>query len=184
MEPDRFSGKPKNADRLNLCIRQASHIHFPALKAIEIAAFQTLLAENAVSGEAVASSDEDLERYLSDSLLFGAFDQTGMPVGFAGGYFVENSLHIGEVNVHPDWQSMGVGRDLVRSLLEAGQAKAVECATLTTDRYVPFNARFYASLGFRILEFDACCERLARLLEAERTAGLDPVRRVAMRLNF
>lgn len=52
------------------------------------------------------------------------------------------------------------------------------------SRFAPFNAPFYRSLGFHIVEGDACPERLNAILSAEKAKGLDPLRRVAMMLAF
>lgn len=169
---------------MNTCIRKASKGHFAALREIELASSETLRAAGAVTGEAAASSDEDLQKYLDDDLLFAAFDNRNIPVGFGGGYVAENWLHIGEVDVHPNWQRMGIGRRLVTALLDEGRARKLKGSTLTTDRFAPFNAPFYASAGFHLVEGDACSARLKAILLAEYGKGLDPVRRVAMRLLF
>lgn len=169
---------------MNIYIGQASRDHFPALRTIELASFETLRAADAVTGEAAASSDEELQQYLSDSLLFAAFDEKGSPVGYGGAYLAQNLLHIGEVDVHPAWQRKGIGRKIVNALLEEGRARKLAGSTLTTDRFAPFNAPFYSSIGFQMVEGDECPERLRLILAAEQAKGLDPRRRVAMRLAF
>lgn len=169
---------------MNIRIGQAGRNHFPALRAIELASFETLRAADAVTGGADASSNEELQKYLSSSLLFAAFDEKDIPVGYGGGYVVENSLHIGEVDVHPTWQRKGIGRKIMSALLEEGRARKLKGSTLTTDRFAPFNAPFYSSLGFRMFEGDECPERLRLILAAEQAKGLDPRRRVAMQIVF
>ncbi len=137
-----------------------------------------------MTGDAAASSDEELLHCLNDRLLFAAFDEKHVPVGYGGAYIDENMLHIGELDVHPERQRRGIGRMLVTTLLEEGRTRKLEGSTLTTDRFAPFNAPFYSSLGFRIVESDACPERLQRILAAEQAKGLEPRRRVAMQLVF
>lgn len=151
---------------------------------IEQASFETLRAADAVTGEATVSGDEELQQYLSDSLLFAAFDERDIPVGYGGGYIAENLLHIGEVDVHPTWQRKGIGRKIVSALLEEGRARKLKGSTLTTDRFAPFNAPFYSSLGFHVVEGDECPQRLRLILALEQAKGLDPRRRVAMQLFF
>ncbi|WP_208451284.1 GNAT family N-acetyltransferase [Burkholderia gladioli] len=169
---------------MSIRIGQANKDHFPALRAIELASFETLRSAGAVTGEAAASGDEELQQYLSDGLLFAAFDERGFPVGCGGAYVAENSLHIGEVDVHPAWQKKGIGRKIVKALLEEGRARKLVGSTLTTDRFAPFNAPFYSSIGFKMVEGDECPERLRLILAAEQAKGLDPQRRIAMRLIF
>lgn len=166
---------------MNIRVEQAGRHDFPALRLVELASFETLRAAGAATGEPEASSDEELQRYLDAGLLYAAFEGQGTVVGYGGGQVVEGWLHIGEVDVHPDWQRKGIGRRLMAALLDDGRSRKLRGATLTTDRFAPFNARFYASLGFHMIEGDA---RLGAILDAEVEKGFDPLRRVAMMLVF
>ncbi len=165
-------------------IGRANRDHFAALRTIELASFETLRAADAVSGEAAPSSDGELQQYLNAGFLFAAFDEQAIPVGYGGGYIADSYLHIGEIDVHPGWQRRGIGRQIMKALLDEGRARKLQGATLTTDRLAPFNAPFYTSLGFHIVEGDACPERLRAILSTEKAKGLDPLRRVAMMLVF
>ncbi|WP_460483436.1 GNAT family N-acetyltransferase [Comamonas humi] len=165
-------------------IQPADPRHFAALQAIELASFETLRAAGAVSGAAVASSDEDLRRYHQDGLLLAAFTEDREPAGFAGATVLDGWLHIGEMDVHPRWQRQGLGRRLLEALLARGRARRLAGASLTTDRLAPFNARFYASLGFQRVPAGAGPAHLAMLLEQEALRGMNPQRRVAMILVF
>jgi predicted N-acetyltransferase YhbS len=167
-----------------MLIRQATCEDFSALRSIEIAAFETLRAVNAVSGAASASSDAEFHQYLKDGLLYAACDPANAPVGYGGGMIMERWLHIGELDVHPDWQRKGLGRRLVQTLLDEGRSRSLQGATLTTDRRAAFNAPFYASIGFQIVEGDKCSPRLKAILDREAQNRLDPLRRVGMMLVF
>ncbi|AVT78682.1 acetyltransferase [Rhodopseudomonas palustris] len=167
-----------------MLIRRATIADFDALRAIELAAFETLRAASAVSGVPSASSDQQLQRYLDDGLLEVACDHSGDPIGFCGGYIAEHLLHIGEMDVHPNWQQQGVGRALLTVALDKARAQRLDGATLTTDRFAPFNAPFYATMGFRTLAGDELPARLREILAEEAKIGLDPARRVAMMLRF
>ncbi len=165
-------------------IRQATRDDFDSLRSIELASFETLRATGAVSGEPEASSDAELQHYLDHALLYATCDQDYVPVGYAGAYVAEGCLHIGEMDVHPDFQRKGLGRRLMEALLAEGRLRKLAEATLTTDRLAPFNAPFYASLGFRLLEKEECSPRLRAILDAEAEKGLDPLRRIGMVLPF
>jgi GNAT superfamily N-acetyltransferase len=171
-------------DAFAVRIAAAGRADFESLRALELAAFATLQAAGAVTGEASAATLDELQTYLDAGMLVAAFLGTE-PVGYAGGSIADGDwLHIGEMDVHPDFQRKGIGRRLVQALLLEGRSQKLQGATLTTDRFAPFNAPFYATLGFRIVEKEACTKRLAHILEEEVRQGLDPARRVAMLLDF
>ena len=74
-------------------------------------------------------------------------------------------------------------RALVHHVAEWSRASGFETLTLTTFRHLPWNAPFYASVGFaEIPERDRGPE-LREALAKEATNGFDPSKRVAMRLD-
>jgi GNAT superfamily N-acetyltransferase len=164
-------------------IAAAGRADFESLRAIELAAFATLQTAGAVTGEASASTFDELQTYLNAGMLVAAFHKSE-PVGYAGGSVAGDRLHIGEMDVHPGWQRKGIGRRLMEALLVEARSRKLRGASLTTDRFARFNAPFYESLGFRIVEKEDCPERLVHILEEEARKGLDPARRVAMRIDF
>jgi GNAT superfamily N-acetyltransferase len=165
---------------MDFTIKAGGRPDFKRIQEIELAAFETLRAAGAVSGEAEASSDQELLVYLEDGLLLGAFDAVGELLGYAGAYMAGTELHIGEMDVDPRFQRRGIGRSLISAFLEEGGRRSLEAVTLTTDRHAPFNAPFYASMGFQLLAGKEIPERLKAILESEAAKGLDPLRRVAM----
>jgi GNAT superfamily N-acetyltransferase len=171
-------------DPLHIHIRPASRADFPALRQIEFSAFETLRVAGAVHGPPQTSSDEELQTYHDAGYLLAAIASDGEPVGYIGGYDADSRLHIGEMDVHPQRQRRGIGRRLMLAILEQARKHHLLGATLTTDRLAPFNAAFYASLGFSILEAPERSQRIDALLEIEVAKGLDPARRVAMQLEF
>jgi len=66
----------------------------------------------------------------------------------------------------------------------SGRQRGLAEATLTTNKMVAFNAKFYASLGFEIVEGESCPLHPARQKEAEIKMGFDPARRTGVRLDF
>lgn len=168
---------------MDLMIEAAERQHFPQLRQVELSAFETLRSAGAVSGEPMASTDEELQRYLDDGLLYVAIDDDGDPVGYVGATIVaeENCIHVGEMDVHPAFQGKGIGRRLLLAILNAARLRGLTFATLTTDRIAPFNARFYQTLGFALVEGTERSHRLTTILEEEIAKGLDPSRRCAMR---
>jgi predicted N-acetyltransferase YhbS len=165
-------------------IRPALASDFPSLKAIEVDAFETLRATGAVSGAATSSSVDDLQYLLDHGLLLVATDAVDTPVGYVGASFPDGWLYVSEIDVARAWQRKGIGRALMLAVLAEGRKRGLCGSTLTTDRHAPFNAAFYASLGFRPLEANELSDHLSKTLAKEYAAGLDPLRRMAMLLPF
>ena len=91
-----------------------------------------------------------------------------VPVGFAYADVLDGALHLEELDVLPSWGRRGIGRALVATVLTAARDAGLPAVTLTTFRDVPWNAPFYARLGFRTLPPAAWSPGLAALLS--RTA--------------
>jgi GNAT superfamily N-acetyltransferase len=105
----------------------------------------------------------------------------GTPVGFVYADLVDDAVHIEELDVLPAWGRRGIGRALVTAVLGDARARGRPAVTLTTFRDVPWNAPFYARLGFRIVEPAAFGPGLAAVWAHEIARGLPPELRVAMR---
>lgn len=103
------------------------------------------------------------------------------PIGFAYADVLDGALHLEELDVLPAWGRRGAGRALVATVVAAACAAGLPAVTLTTFRDVPWNAPFYARLGFRVLAPEALSPGLDALLAAEEARGLPRALRVAMR---
>jgi GNAT superfamily N-acetyltransferase len=165
-------------------IRSARDDELPLLAAIEIDAFWALHEAGAVACEPTSLPLDVLEQSLAEGLLLVAVDDEDQPFGFLAGIMKDGSVHIAEVDVVRRWQKRGVGRRLMEAAIEAARAQNAAGVTLTTDRQAAFNAPFYASMGFRILNDDDRPAVLTQILENEIAHGADPARRVAMALRF
>ena len=114
---------------------------------------------------------------LDAGLLFIA-EQDAQPAGFLAGVAMPGALHILEVSVHPDFGRRGLAQALVAHAATVAQGLQLPLLTLTTDREIPWNAPLWSKLGFQ--EAKDPPEWLSQILLAERDAGFDPARRVAM----
>ena len=104
------------------------------------------------------------------------------PVGFARLELVGGVAHLEQLSVDPASARRGVGTALVRACCDWAVANRFGEVTLTTFAQVPFNAPFYARLGFTVIEDAALPEPLAQLRRHEARIGLDALGpRVAMR---
>jgi GNAT superfamily N-acetyltransferase len=165
-------------------IRSARADELHLLVDIEIDAFWVLHEAGAVACEPTSLAVDVLRQSLAELLLFVAVDGEDTPFGFLAGIRKDGSVHIAEIDVVRRWQKRGVGRRLMEAVIEAARAQGAAGVTLTTDRQVAFNAPFYASMGFRILDDEERPAVLTQILENEAAHGADPIRRVAMALRF
>jgi GNAT superfamily N-acetyltransferase len=116
--------------------------------------------------------------------LWVAVAASGGPVGFALATVLGTTPHLDELDVHPDHGRRGLGRRLVRAVIEWARARNAESLTLSTFRDIPWNAPFYARLGFRALEESALDGDQRALREREARYGLPIERRCVMRLDL
>ncbi len=105
-------------------------------------------------------------------------------VGFAAATREGDDVHIWELDVARERQREGIGRTLLDRLVMAARDQGLLGVTLTTFRDLAWNAPFYRSRGFALLEPDAQDDRLKALLAIEVVNGLPPERRCAMRLRL
>jgi predicted N-acetyltransferase YhbS len=164
-------------------IRLARLEELPRLTEIELDAFATLANARGDGGEAHALPQDVLRRSLQDELLFVAADGDNRPMAFLAGTERDETLYINEIDVVRAWQRKGVGRRLMATAIETARASRLRGVTLTTDRFVPFNAPFYARLGFVEIGANDALPELQRTLAIE-ASGDAGERRVAMILQF
>lgn len=118
--------------------------------------------------------------YCLAGRLWVAADVHDQPVGFAAASVVDGHAHLDELDVHPDHGRRGLGRALVERVCAWARDAGFEAVTLTTERDLPWNAPFYARLGFAILPDEVLTGGLRDLLAEEVRAGLNPATRVVM----
>jgi GNAT superfamily N-acetyltransferase len=107
-----------------------------------------------------------------------------VPVGFAHVEMLEPSAaHLEEIDVHPNHARRGLGTRLIATILSWAATAGCRSVTLTTFRDVPWNMRFYARLGFKVVPSDELSPALAAVVRDEARRGLDPNGRVVMRLS-
>jgi len=124
---------------------------------------------------------DDLAAAQQAGLLWVALEPAGVPVGFAVASANGRRVHLEELDVLPAHGRKGVGSALVEAVED--YALKCDCAeiTLTTFRDVPWNAPFYALVGFEAIPEQELDAELVRRLSDEAALGLERSRRVAMR---
>ncbi len=167
--PDGYRVRPSRAaelDRLPEVERQADAVYFaalgiedPKLPPLDLAVFDLCHAAGT---------------------LWVAADRGDEPVGFAAATDLDGALFVIEMDVVPAHQGRGLGRALIEAAIDHARWAFYPAVALTTDRYIPFNAPFYARLGFVELRREDLSPGLRAVLAREAAVGFDPARRIAM----
>lgn len=161
-------------------IRLAGPEHVGVLPDIERASatlFGDSLPESVISH---VTSLDSLGAAQRAGLLWVALESAGAPVGFAIASTCGGRVHLEELDVLPRHGRRGIGTALIEAVEDCARDRGCVEMTLTTFRDVPWNAPFYARLGFEVIPEQQLGGELARRLSDEAALGLERSRRVAM----
>jgi GNAT superfamily N-acetyltransferase len=162
-------------------IRLACRADLPCLPGIERSAAALFAGtELAHLAQGPTMALRDLEAGCKAGTLWVA-DVDG-PVGFLVGATLSGWLHLQELSVAAHAQRRGLGAALMKAAIAAAPALGVTRLSLVTDRWLPWNAPFYARLGYREVAASDCGVPpwLAAKLNHVEGSGLDPARRCIM----
>jgi GNAT superfamily N-acetyltransferase len=126
---------------------------------------------------------EALAEYVADGRAWVILED-GASVGYALVDIVDGLVHLEQLSVRPDRGRRGVGTALLRYVCAWARDRRFAAVTLTTFTAVPWNAPFYGSRGFRVLDDAQIGPELRALRDAEAAHGLDPDLRVCMRCDL
>ncbi|HBU6133722.1 GNAT family N-acetyltransferase [Enterobacter sp. 168J2] len=166
---------------MNIYIRPTTSDDVAALPAIERAAGERFRDDPDLAwladGE-VISAEQHLD-YAERGLSWLAL-ANDRPVGFILTEVHPSSLFIVELSVDLAWQGKGIGRQLIARAADHARKLGLTSLTLTTFRNVPWNAPFYARMGFEMMT--TLTPELRQKREEETAHGLAYESRCAMRL--
>ncbi|PKO03258.1 MAG: GNAT family N-acetyltransferase [Chloroflexi bacterium HGW-Chloroflexi-5] len=128
-----------------------------------------------------AMSPETHLLYVTQSTSWVAEVDNQM-VGFVCAESVDEDLHVWLLAVQLEWQGKGIGRQLMKTVIEHAHLNKFLSVTLTTFRDVPWNEPFYRALGFEIIDSEMIDSRLKKILDDEIQHGLPGDLRCAMQL--
>lgn len=170
---------------MTIQIRSARPEDGPALQEIELLAGARFrdVGMPEIADHAPFSVDE-LAGYANDGRSWVAVDDDDSPIGYIAVLVVDGNAHVEQVSVRPDRQGGGVGRALVDRVRAWAGERGIRAITLTTFTDVPWNAPLYRHLGFRALAEDEIGPGLRAIRADEAAHGLDPAKRVCMRLDL
>ncbi|TGO72719.1 hypothetical protein BELL_0425g00060 [Botrytis elliptica] len=163
-------------------IREARHEDIPLLADVERSAAKLFTCFNVPVDDSVLDSSL-LMTMLKNHHLWVAVDGEDKPVGFLGGFKVDDDFHVAEVSVKMDNQRQGIGNSLMYRMMKDIKEEGFQAITLTTNKILPFNRPWYQSLGYIELEAKDVGNELTLLIE-EESNHLDNNIRCAMRKNI
>ena len=145
-------------------IREADPSEYRHLREVEWAS-EALFTE---VGIGPFSGSED-ENHLLDAAV--VLVSGNPPAGFACVGILDGMAHLWQLSVLPAHGRRGLGSALLDAVCEWGRKEGYGGVTLTTFRDVPWNAPFYRSRGFEII--DRLMPGLAEVREHEKAIGDD-----------
>ncbi|MFF4598912.1 GNAT family N-acetyltransferase [Amycolatopsis sp. NPDC001319] len=107
-------------------------------------------------------------------------DASGVVAAYLVADVVDGNGHVEQVSVLPSFARRGLGRELIETAEAWAGSLGLPALTLTTFRDVPWNAPYYARLGFRELPSASWGPSLRAIREHEAALGLDRWPRLAM----
>lgn len=131
---------------------------------------------------------EALDDHVSAGALKAAIERNDLdvarapqagPVGFALVSNLGEGLYLDQISVHPSHGQQGIGTRLVEHVLRTAQTRGHPYVTLSTFRDLPWNAPFYAALGFEVLPREALQPSMLEI-EAAQKPHMDISKRVFM----
>lgn len=152
----------------------------PALPEIETGAAALFSTHPATSNLALGEEPTRDFQAAHDASLLWVARAGAMPVGFALVEPLGGAWHLEEMDVAPAYARRGIGAALVRAVCEAAALRGPNVVTLCTFRDVPWNAPFYARLGFEEIPAHGLSSALQARIAEEDARGLPAERRVAM----
>lgn len=152
--------------------------HLPELEVAAGAAFRD------VGMDAVADDDPPplsmFESHLAQGRLWVWGERHRPPAAYCLVDVVDGTAHIEQISVHPNHARRGIGAALIDHLDEWARDRGLPEVTLTTFRDVPWNAPYYARLGFAVVDDADLGPGLRAIRAVEAELGLDHWPRVVM----
>ena len=151
----------------------------PGIEARAAALFDPQDLPSAIAAETTSADDYAIA--AGEGRVLIARLEDGSVAGFALMLRVDGSSHLEELDVDPAHGRQGIGRALVARAIRWAEERGDTAITLSTFAHVPWNAPFYATMGFEVLPRSQLPEALLAIRKDEEAMGFDVSKRVVMR---
>jgi GNAT superfamily N-acetyltransferase len=122
----------------------------------------------------------ELEPYRAAGAAWVAVDATDTPIAYILTAELDDGIHVDQVSVSPAHRGERIGAALIDHVAGLARASGRSAVTLTTFRDIPWNAPYYARLGFRELPEQEWGPQLHARVAHERAVIPVAAPRVAM----
>lgn len=146
-------------------IRTATRADIGELQAIEGAADSLYVERFGATDWHEPATGREREAAPGFILVAGPDEEGAAPYGFVHVLEWGANSHLDQVSVRPEWQRQGIGTALIQAAARETAGHGFHEMTLVTYLDVPWNAPFYARLGFRSIEPRSRFEEAAVVLE-------------------
>ncbi|ABB11060.1 GNAT family N-acetyltransferase [Burkholderia lata] len=169
----------------SILIRPATREDAAAMAAVEVAAAQRFreIGMTHIADAEPTDAAAVLVR-IDDGRAYVAIDPRGTCVGFAFYRLLDaRRLYLEELDVAPSHAGQRIGARLIEQVTARAAQEGIAEVVLSTFREAPWNAPYYARLGFSIVD-DATLDDTLRAIRAHHVSlGLDETLRVFMRMR-
>jgi GNAT superfamily N-acetyltransferase len=163
-------------------VRPARPDDLPALRDLERAAGA---AFRELGMDAIADDEPPglaaLAAYQREGCAWVVADEGDRPVAYLLVELLDGAAHVEQVSVDPGHARRGLGRTLIDTAADWARRRGIGTLTLSTFADVPWNAPYYARLGFEVIPETDLTDGLRRIRAHEAAGGLDAWPRVVMR---
>ena len=153
--------------------------HLPDLERRAGALFDDVGMADVADGEPTSAAE--YAAMQENGLLWVACDEADRLAGFVAAKILDGCVYIHEVSVDPDFAGQKIGGRLIKTLCDWAKQRGYPQVTLSTFRDVPWNAPYYARMGFEIVGMDTLGPDHEAVRADEIDGGLDVSKRVFMR---
>jgi GNAT superfamily N-acetyltransferase len=161
-------------------IRPAAEVDVPRVVEVEIDAGQAFRAVG-MSDIADAVPDMSALRTAAAAQRVWVAEVGTELAGFITADMVDGNAHVAQVCVAPAYAGRGYGKAMIELVEAWGRSAGCPATTLTTFRHVPWNAPYYARLGYTVLADGDMGPELRRIVTHEASLpGIDASLRCAM----
>ena len=133
---------------------------------------------------AVAELPPSSPERLARGPCWVAVDGEGKHLGFALADRLDGDALLETLAILPEFSRSGLGRGLVNAVSDWARQQAAGGLLVSTYRDIPWDAPFYARLGFVEVPHRQWTRHMHHLQRQATAAGHDPARRLWMRLKL
>ncbi|OXJ09415.1 GNAT family N-acetyltransferase [Burkholderia sp. HI2500] len=168
-----------------ILIRPATREDAAAMAAVEVAAAQRFREIGMTHiAEAEPTDTAAVLVRIDGGRAYVAVDAHGTCVGFAFYRLLDaQRLYLEELDVAPSHAGQRIGARLIEQVTARAAQEGIAEVVLSTFRDAPWNAPYYARLGFSIVDAAALDDTLRAIRAHHVSLGLDETQRVFMRAD-